>query len=108
VPPAACKLAEYATPLVPEASVAVPIVSWVGDAGDAGAAATAIDITADCVCTGLLLSLTVTVKLKVPVAVGVPVIAPDVAANLRPFGSVPAVTDQLYGDVPPLAARPAL
>jgi hypothetical protein len=92
VPPAACKLAEYATPLVPEASVAVPIVSWVGDAG---AAAIVIDITADCVCTGLLLSLTDTVKLKVPPVVGVPKIAPEADANVRPPGRAPAVMDQL-------------
>lgn len=54
-----------------------------------------IDTTADCVCTGLLLSLTVTVKLKVPPVVGVPVIAPEFAANVKPAGRVPAVTDQL-------------
>jgi hypothetical protein len=78
--------------LVPEASVEAAIVSWTGEAG---AAAIVIDITADCVCTGLLLSLTVTVKLKVPVAVGIPEIAPEVAANVKPAGRVPAVTDHL-------------
>ena len=52
---------------------------------------------------GVSPSLTVTVKLVVPTngPVGVPVIAPF--DKVRPEGSVPVVTDQLYGVAPPVA-----
>jgi hypothetical protein len=41
-----------------------------------------------------------TVKLNWPEAVGVPLIDPPVE-RLKPFGSCPAVTLQIYGEVPP-------
>ena len=43
----------------------------------------------------------------VAAAVGVPVIAP-VDPKDKPMGSVPLVSDQVYGAVPPVAARVAL
>jgi hypothetical protein len=67
------------------------------------AAATTMDVAADCVCTGVPLSLTVAVKLNVPVADGVPEIIPVVAARVRPAGSAPDVIDQVYAGVPPVA-----
>src|SRR6204780_5092191 len=39
---------------------------------------------------------------KVPAAVGVPVIAPVVALSVRPAGSVPVATENVYGAVPPV------
>ena len=44
-----------------------------------------------------------TVKLELSAAVGVPLRTPTVD-KVRPAGSVPADTDQLYGVVPPVAA----
>jgi hypothetical protein len=58
-------------------------------------AATAIEVAADLVWSGLPLSLTVAVKLEVPVAEGVPEITPVVAARVSPAGSLPEVIDQL-------------
>jgi hypothetical protein len=51
----------------------------------------------------LLAPATRIVKLEVPAVVGIPSRTP-VADRLRPAGSVPADTDQLYGLVPPVAA----
>ena len=53
----------------------------------------------------LLTSCTVIVKLLVPEAVGVPVMAPLEAFRLRPAGRLPLVIDQVYGVLPPEAAR---
>jgi hypothetical protein len=47
--------------------------------------------------------VTRTVKLVVPSAVGIPSRTPA-ADRLRPAGTLPADTDQLYGVVPPVAA----
>jgi hypothetical protein len=47
--------------------------------------------------------VTRTVKLELAAVVGVPSRTP-VADRLRPTGSVPEDTDQLYGVVPPVAA----
>ncbi len=48
-------------------------------------------------------SVTVTVKLAVPAAVGVPVIvSPE---SVRPTGRAPAVTENEYAAVPPVAER---
>ena len=44
----------------------------------------------------------------VTVCVGVPVIAPVEEFNVRPAGSVPLVSDHIYGGVPPVAAKTAL
>jgi hypothetical protein len=57
-------------------------------------------------CAGLDASATVAVKLKVPGAVGVPETMPVVAPRVSPVGRLPAVIDQLYGEVPPVACRP--
>jgi hypothetical protein len=54
---------------------------------------------------GLPASATVAVKLVVPVVVGVPEIKPDDDEMLSPAGRLPAVIDQVYGEVPPLACR---
>src|SRR5579872_2103275 len=50
----------------------------------------------------LLASVTLTVKLDVPAAVGVPESTPVEALSVIPAGSVPLLTDQVYGAVPPL------
>ena len=50
------------------------------------------------------LSATCTVKLDVPGVVGVPLIPPSFD-NVRPPGKAPAVIDQLYGAVPPVAVK---
>jgi hypothetical protein len=50
-------------------------------------------------------SVTCTVNDTVPAVAGVPEIAPVDAAKLNPAGSVPAITLQLYGVVPPLACN---
>jgi hypothetical protein len=55
------------------------------------------------VCAGEDESFTCIVKEDVPLCVGVPLICPDVELRVRPVGSVPDVTDQVYGDVPPVA-----
>lgn len=49
-------------------------------------------------------SVTLTVKFEVPDAVGVPLMAP-LALRVKPAGSAPALTDHVYGGVPPLAPR---
>ena len=51
----------------------------------------------------LLAPATRTVKLELSAVVGVPLRTPA-EERLRPAGSVPADTDQLYGVVPPVAA----
>jgi hypothetical protein len=76
-------------PAVPDGSVEEVTVSVA-----AGATATTIDIAADFVWTGLLLSLAATVNLNVPLAVGVPEIAP-LADRLRPAGRLPERIDQV-------------
>ena len=58
----------------------------------------------DAVCAGLLESVTSTVNEEFPAADGVPEMAP-VAASVKPTGSVPDSTLQVYGAVPPVAAR---
>ena len=61
-----------------------------------------------CASAGLPESVTFKViGVLVAAAVGVPVIAP-VDPKDKPVGSVPLVSDQVYGAVPPVAARVAL
>ena len=60
----------------------------------------------DLVWEGLDASATVTVRLKVPVTAGVPETMPVVEPRASPAGRLPAVTDQLYGMVPPVACKP--
>ena len=52
-------------------------------------------------------SVSLTVKLKSPVVSGTPLIAPVAPLSVRPGGRAPPIMDQLYGDVPPAAARVA-
>ena len=62
----------------------------------------------DCVAVcavGAVESVTFAVKLNVPAAVGVPEIVPLAAASVRPAGNAPELMLQLYGVVPPLAAK---
>ena len=54
---------------------------------------------------GAVESVTLAVKLNDPAVVGVPEIVPLAAASVRPAGNAPALTLQLYGVVPPLAAK---
>jgi phosphoribosylcarboxyaminoimidazole (NCAIR) mutase len=49
--------------------------------------------------------VTFTVKLNVPEEVGMPEIAPVEAVKVNPAGNAPALMLQLYGIVPPLAAK---
>lgn len=86
MPPAACRLCEYAVPFVPADSVEEVI--------DNEGAATTIEVTEDLLCAGLPLSVTVTVKFEVPVTVGVPETVPF-AASVTPAGKVPEVMAQL-------------
>ena len=62
-----------------------------------------------CVREGVLESVTLKVS-GVPVteAEGVPVIVPVEAFRARPAGREPLVSDQVYGDTPPVAERVAL
>ena len=52
----------------------------------------------------LAVSVTCTVKLNEPAAVGVPERVPLAASSEMPAGRAPAVTAQVYGAVPPVAA----
>jgi hypothetical protein len=51
------------------------------------------------------LSVTRSVMFDVPAVVGVPLIAPDDEFNDNPAGKVPAARSQVYGVVPPVAAK---
>jgi len=59
------------------------------------------------VCAGELESVTLTVNEDVPEAVGVPLICPVEAFSVSPPGSKPLAIAQVYGVLPPLAARDA-
>ena len=52
---------------------------------------------------GEVLSVTFKVNVYVPGVVGVPEISPVVLFNVSPGGSVPELTVQVYGGVPPYA-----
>jgi hypothetical protein len=56
------------------------------------------------VAAGEVESFTCTVKAEVPACVGVPEITPELEM-LSPAGKLPFVTDQVYGAVPPVAAK---
>jgi hypothetical protein len=60
-----------------------------------GVGETTIDIAADLVWIGELLSLTLAVKLPVPIAVGVPEMTPVAAEIERPAGRLPEAIDQM-------------
>ena len=61
-----------------------------------------------CVAVTELASVTCTVKFVVPVPVGVPEMTPELETSESPAGRVPEETDQVYGVVPPMAARVVL
>ena len=52
-------------------------------------------------------SVTCAVMVKLPEAVGEPLIAPVAEFKVTPAGNAPAVMAQLYGVVPPVAAKAA-
>ena len=58
----------------------------------------------DAVSAGLLESVTFTINEEFPAADGVPEIAP-VGASVKPAGSIPGETLQVYGAMPPVATR---
>jgi hypothetical protein len=95
VPPLACSVVEYAVPAVPPGNDVV--VTFGGCAAAATATLKAF------VPVLFAASVTCTVNDTVPAVVGVPEITPVDAARPNPAGSVPVVTLQLYGVVPPLA-----
>ena len=99
VPPLACSVAEYAVPAVPPGK---DVVVTVG-----GCAAAATAMLSAFVPVLFAASFTCTVNDAVPAVVGVPEITPVAATRLNPAGSVPALTLQLYGVVPPLACSVA-
>jgi hypothetical protein len=74
-------------------------------AGVTGATTIGIETVVVADCTEELESITFTTKPKLPADVGVPEIAPDAADRLRPGGSWPEETLQVYGAVPPLMVR---
>ncbi len=74
-------------------------------ASGAVAAATVKETLPLAVCWVELESLTVTVMGKLPFAVGVPEMRPVLEARVSPAGRLPEVIDQVYGVVPPVAAR---
>jgi len=91
-PPEAASACEYAVPTVPAGSDGVEIVKAGLIVSDSAAV-----VETDA------LSVTFTVKLLDPAVPGVPAIVPP-ADRLKPAGSVPADTVQVYGDDPPEAA----
>ncbi len=93
MPPLAARVWEYATNTSPLGSEAVEMVTL----------PMVMDKAADEVAPAV--SVKVTLKLGVPEAVGVPLMTPVDEARVRPAGSVPLLTAQVYGDVPPLATR---
>ncbi len=102
VPPVAARLSLYARPCWPLANKVVVTLT--------GVAAAATVMLSGCVAVsaaGVLASVTIAVKLNDPAVVGVPEIVPLATANVKPAGSVPALTLQLYGAVPPLAVNVA-
>src|SRR4029077_10471185 len=95
VPPLACSVVEYAVLAVPPGN---DVVVTVG-----GCAAAATATLKAFVPVLFAASVTCTVNDAVPAVVGVPEITPVDATRLNPAGSVPALTLQVYGVVPPLA-----
>ena len=60
----------------------------------------------DVVCDGEPESSTLTVTVELPAVVGVPLTVHPL--SVRPAGNVPAVMEQLYGEVPPATPMVAL
>ena len=79
----------------------------VGDASVREPGVTIVRLTGPLtLCFGFELSVTLTVRFAVPATVGVPLTVHPL--SVKPAGSVPVVTLQLYGDVPPLTPITAL
>ena len=95
VPPVVANVWLYAVPTVPAGN---------GEAVEIERAAVAALIVTENAFVAVPPPVTWTVKSKVPAAVGVPPRAPA-EERVRPAGSVPADTDQVYGVVPPVAAN---
>ena len=71
--------------------------------------ATVIEVLLLAICgVGEAESVTVAVKLTIPAVVGFPVTAPVPVLSDSPTGSEPELTENVYGDVPPLAIREEL
>jgi hypothetical protein len=97
VPSVAVSALEYFTPSVPDGKEVVVIesaFSWITNV-----------VTRVLVRAGLDESLTAIVMPKLPPTVGIPVMVPVLAAKLSPVGSFPALTDQVYGVLPPVAVK---
>lgn len=97
-PPVKFTVAEYGTPALAAGRVVVVMVN--------GAI---MVIVKPCVAVtaGLSLSATLAVKVLVPVAVGVPEMTPAVLMD-KPAGSAPEDMVNVYGAIPPEAARVVL
>jgi len=99
MPPVAASVAAYATPTCPFGKDGVVIVTVL-------AAILKVKL-ADFETAGDSESVTCAVIVKLPDAVGVPLSAPVAPFSVTPAGRAPAVIDQLYGVVPPVAASVA-
>lgn len=101
VPPDAPKTVEYDVLTVPLGTLLVLMISGGAD----GVAAAIVMLNAlVAFCAAEVESTTWAVKLNTPEAVGVPRSDP-LDVNIKPAGSCPAVTLQVYGNVPPDAPR---
>jgi hypothetical protein len=95
------RVALYAAPVCPLGKDEVEMTS--------AAAETVRVREALCVRAGKLESATLNVSgVLATDAEGVPVMAPIETFRIRPAGRVPLVSDQVYGETPPLAVRVAL
>ena len=92
----AANVAAYPTPTCPFGSDAVVIVTV--PAAIVNVKLALFDTVGDSE------SVTCAVIVKLPDAVGVPLSAPVPPFSVTPVGNAPAVMDQLYGVVPPVAA----
>ena len=97
LPPVTPMVALYGTPTVPSGSVEAVRLS--------GAGLMVMVSLLLALCVGLPESVTVTVTVVAPAAVGVPLTVHPLRSN--PAGRVPVI-EQVYGDVPPVAAMVAL
>jgi len=98
VPPVAASVVLYAAPFVPAGS---------GDAVEMAGTALMVKTNA-CAVVAEAASVRVTVKFAIPAVVGVPEMTPVAAASVSPAGSNPALIDQVYGVVPPVATSVVL
>jgi hypothetical protein len=97
----AARVALYATPVCPSGNDEVETTK---DPAEMVRVRVAV-----CVRAGLLESVTLKVSGALATdAEGVPVTAPVEGFRVRPAGSVPLVSDQLYGKTPPVAVRVVL